>query len=510
MTSIRTDNSEADTNAADEAAAIAEDTSEVTANGDVIPANGDVTRNDVSKADAKYIEMTQSPLGKLITKMAVPSIVGNVISVVYNLTDTFYVGLLGTAASAAVGVVMPIMTAIAAFGLLFGIGAGNKMSIELGKKNIKRAQRLISFAMTAAFTAALVLALLGIAFRSNLVWILGSTASIAPLAKAYMMPLLCVAPFYTLTFVLNPALRFQGLPMDSMIGVVAGAVLNIGLEPLFIFTFHMGIFGAGLATSICQVFSFTLLLLLYRAKSEVPIDLRMVKPTRSLLREIFNGGFPSLIRNLMLAFSTDMLNVAANPFGDAAIAAMTIVGRIATLTNTVQIGIGQGYQPVCGYNYGAHKFRRVKKGYWLAVFASGIFLITMCVVQIVFAPDLVRIFQSDRQVVEYGTQAMRWMSLTFWLSSYIIMSNMMQQTIGHVVIATIVGLGRQGLFLVPALWILPPHLGFLGVMIARPIADICTLLMTIPMQTYCLRELNDGEKIHVHRHWWARKQRSQA
>lgn len=481
---------------------------ELTSAGDVI--DSDVTRKDVSKADAKYVEMTQTPLGRLITKMAIPAIIGNVISVVYNLTDTFYVGLLGTAASAAVGVVMPIMTAFSAFGLLFGIGAGNKMSIELGKKNIKRAQELISLALSSSFIIAVVLSISAIIFRSKLVWILGSTVSIAPLAKAYMLPLLCVAPFFALTFVFNPALRFQGMPTDSMIGVVAGAVLNIGLEPLFIFTFHMGIFGAGLATAICQTISFALLFFLYYRKSEVPIDLRLAKPTRSLFREIFNGGFPSLIRNLMLAFSTDMLNVAARPFGDAAIAAMTIVGRIATLTNTVQIGIGQGYQPVCGYNYGAHKFDRVKKGYRLAVLASGIFLITMCIVQIIFAPDLVRMFQPDKPVVEYGAQAMRWMSLTFWLSSYIIMSNMMQQTTGHVVIATIVGLGRQGLFLVPALWILPPHIGFLGVMIAQPIADICTLLMTIPLQTYCLHQLDDGEKIHVYQHWWARKQRKQA
>lgn len=442
-----------------------------------------------SVLDKKYKEMTESPVGRLIFKMAVPAVLANVVAITYSLTDTFYIGMIGTAASAASGVVLPIIVAIQAFGLLFGIGAGNKMSIALGKKDVQKASTLVSSAFYSSLAFGLLLALIVFFSRDKLIWVLGSTPSIAPYALSYMIPLLVAAPFFSASFVLNPILRFQGMPVESMIGIVTGAVLNAILEPIFIFTLKMGMFGAGVATGLCQAISFFILLGLYVKRSGVPIKFKNVSFARFIWSEIFAGGLPSLIRNLMLSISVDILNVASNPYGDAAIAAMTIVGKIITLTNSANIGIGQGYQPVCGYNYGAKKFGRVRYGYWLTVVAATILILVVCIIQSIWAPEIIRVFRDAPHVISYGSLALQIMSITFPLSGYIVMSNMMQQTIGHTIIATIVGLGRQGIFLVPALLILPSHFGFMGVVMSQPIADISTFLMTIPLQIYVMRGL---------------------
>jgi Na+-driven multidrug efflux pump len=256
----------------------------------------------------------------------------------------------------------------------------------------------------------------------------------------------------------------------------------------------MGIFGAGLATAISQVVSFALLLLLHTKAGTVHLSIRNYKPDMLLWREIVGGGLPSLLRNGMLSVAVTFLNVAANPYGDAAIAAMAIVSRIITFTNTIMIGFGQGFQPVCGYNFGAGLISRVRKGYWFVVQASTVLLVLSSILQIIFAPHLVGLFRDDPQVVQYGALALRLQCITLPLSGFIVMSNMMEQTIGKTFISSVVGIARQGLGLVPALLILPPFFGFLGVQMAQPMADILALLITIPLQGRVLRELRDADK----------------
>lgn len=448
--------------------------------------------------DAKYIQMTRSPLRRLILVMAVPAVIANIVSMIYNLTDTFFVGQLGTSASAAVGVVMPIQIFIQAVGLLFGMGSGNKLSIELGRKNMDRARRLVAIGFYLGFVAGVILGIIAFIFREPMIKAFGATKTILPFAVSYATPLFFGAPFLCSIFSLNAQLRFEGYSTRSMIGIVVGSILNIGLEPLFIFTFGMGIFGGGLATAICQFISWLILLIMHQ-RTGVAIHLRNFRLSRSLWNEIFSGGIPSLIRNGMLSVSASAINIAANPFGDAAIAAMTIINRVITLFNTIQIGFGQGFQPVCGYNYGARKFERVRKGYWFVVQLSVSLLVVASIGMTVFAAPIVRLFRDDPAVVRIGAQAMFWNCLTFPLSGYVVPSNMMQQTIGHPVISSIVGLGRQGIFLVPALLIFPPHLGMLGVMISQPVADICTFAMTVPLQTWVLHQLEPGRRILLKR-----------
>ncbi|HJF17850.1 MAG TPA: MATE family efflux transporter [Aeriscardovia aeriphila] len=468
-----------------------------------------VKSEKMARISAKHKEMTQSPLAPLILRMAGPAILANVVSTVYSLTDTFYVGHLGTAASGAVGIVMPIMLVFQALGLLFGQGSGNTVAVELGKKNVDRAGRLVSVGFFTALGLSTIIGVLALALVSPLMRFFGATPTILPLAIEYAIPLLIVSPLYCTTFVMNPQLRFQGLAKYAMIAIVSGAVLNMVLEPIFIFVFHMGLLGAGIATAIAQTTSWALQLWMNRHHGIVRIHLSNYKPDMPLIREMIGGGIPSLIRNGMLSIAVIAVNVAANPFGDAAIAAMAIDGRIMTFFNQVQIGLGQGFQPVCGFNYGAHFFQRVRKGYWFVVRCSLVWLALASILVSIFAEPAMGLFRNDPEVIRIGAQTLRFQCLTFTLSGFVVPSNMMQQTIGHTFISSLVGLGRQGVFLVPALLILPNFLGLTGVMISQPVADIVTFIMTVPLQAYVLRGLSDSSTIRMKRFpFWARRARA--
>lgn len=444
--------------------------------------------------DKKYIEMTQAPLGRLITKMAIPSVVSNVVGISYSLVDAFYVGSMGAVASAAEGVCMPVIVVIQAFGLLLGIGAGNRVSVELGKKNIKKAEQLISTALFGSIVLGIILGGLGLMFQTPLIHLLGSTPSVDPLARQYLQPLLWIAPLFCATYVLNPAMRFQGYPTESMIAMIAGVVVNAAIEPVFMFAMHLGVFGAGVATAIAQAISFAIMLWIYIKKATAKLSVKMISFDGTMWKEIFSVGFPSFIRNGLFAVSSDLLNVVSAGYGAVAISAMTIVGRIINFGNVIQVGIGQGYQPVCGYNYGAKKYDRVLKGYNLILVSSFILLVVICILEFIFAPQIVGIFIDNSKVVSYGTLALRLQCIDFWLNAYVVMSNMMQQNLGYVVIASIVGLGNNCIFFIPALLILPRFFRFLGIAMSQPVAMLCTALMTLPLQMYVLRRLKKKQK----------------
>lgn len=348
-----------------------------------------------ASADAKYRQMTGQPVKPLILKLCLPAVISNLVTTAYNLTDTFFIGQLGTAQSGAIGIAFSIMTVMQALGFFFGNGAGNSMSRELGKQNNERASRLLAVGFAGAVLSGLVIATIGLLTLRPLVVMLGSTSTIAPYAVQYLTPLLVAAPCVCGSFALNGLLRYQGQSTFGMIGLVSGALLNFLLAPLFIFVLHLGIFGAGLATAICQTVSFTILTTMSRKFGVMKLSLRNCRPDVLLMREVAGGGLPSLIRQGAGSISVTCVNIAANPFGDAAIAGMAIVMRIMLGANSVIVGLGQGFQPVCGYNYGAGLFARVKEGYWFCVRLATCVLVVLAVLLWVFAPQLVEIFRSD-------------------------------------------------------------------------------------------------------------------
>lgn len=441
--------------------------------------------------EQKFEMMTEAPIPGLIGRLAVPTIISMLITSFYNMADTFFVGKIGTSATAAVGVVFPVMAIIQALGFFCGHGSGNSISRHLGSKDVQSARELASTGFFLAFALGILLMVLGLIFLDPLSHLLGSTETIFPYTRDYLRFILLGAPYMTAQLVLNNQLRFQGNAFYAMIGITSGGVLNVILDPIFIFVFDLGISGAAIATILSQFVSFCLLLVGLRVSKCIPIHLRNVRLTALRLREIMGGGLPSLFRQGLGSIATTTLNIAANPYGDAAIAAMSVVSRIMMFANSALIGFGQGFQPVCGFNYGADKYDRVKEAFWFCVKVSTAVLLGLAVLGGFLSGHLIWIFRNDLDVIQIGTTALRFQCVTFALNGWIIMNNMMMQTMGKTVPATILAASRQGLFFIPALLILPQFLGLTGIQCAQAVSDVFTFALTTLLNRKVMRSLNN-------------------
>ncbi len=442
--------------------------------------------------EEKFKSMTETPVKRLILKMAAPTMVSMLVSSLYNMADTFFVGLIGTSATAAVGVVFPVMTIIQAFGFTCGHGSGNSISRQLGQKDASGAERMAATGFVTALLCGLVIMLGGLLFLEPLVYALGATETIAPYAVEYARYILIAAPWMTASLVLNNQLRLQGNALYAMIGITSGAVLNVGLDPLFIFTFGMGVSGAALATAISQFAGFVLLFIGTQKSGGVPIRIRKFSPDRAHYKELLRGGIPSLCRQGLGSFATIFLNIAAGPYGDAAIAAMTIVSKIMMLGASLIIGFGQGFQPVCGFNYGAGLLRRVREAFWFCVRVSFCVMLVMAVFGVLFAPQLIGLFRDDPAVIAFGEDALRYQCFLFPCMSVVYLSNMMLQTMGRSLKASVLAMARQGLFFIPAVFILPRLLGATGVKLCQPVADVLSLILTLALVLPVLREMRQA------------------
>ena len=443
----------------------------------------------------KFDRMTKTPIPRLIGELAVPTIISMLVTSFYNMADTFFVGKINTSATAAVGIVFPMMAMIQAFGFFCGHGSGNYISRQLGAHNFEDASKMSATGFVTAFVLGLGILVVGFLFTDPLLHIMGSTETILPYARSYMRIILIGAPYMTASLVLNNQLRFQGSAFYSMIGITTGAVLNIGLDPLFIFVLDMGVAGAALATIISQFVSFCLLIAGTFRGGNLRLNLRDFSPSLKYYQNIVKGGAPSLFQQGLGSFATVCLNLMAGPYGDAAIAAMSIVTRISQFAASVVIGFGQGFQPVCGFNYGAKLFKRVQEGFWFCVKFCTSVLLVAAVCGWIFSPNLIGIFlKTDPLVIEYGSQALRLQALTFPLVGWITIANMMLQTIGKTVKASLLAMSRQFLFFVPVILTLPGFLGILGVQLSQPIADFCSFLLAVPLSISVLREMSHEQE----------------
>lgn len=443
----------------------------------------------------KFDRMTKTPIPRLIGELAVPTIISMLVTSFYNMADTFFVGKINTSATAAVGIVFPLMAMIQAFGFFCGHGSGNYISLQLGAHNFEDASKMSATGFVSAFVLGLGILVVGFLFTDPLLRIMGSTETILPYARSYMRIILIGAPYMTASLVLNNQLRFQGSAFYSMIGITTGAVLNIVLDPLFIFVLDMGVAGAALATIISQFVSFCLLIAGTFRGGNLRLNLRDFSPSLKYYQNIVKGGAPSLFRQGLGSFATVCLNLMAGPYGDAAIAAMSIVTRISQFAASVVIGFGQGFQPVCGFNYGAKLFKRVQEGFWFCVKFCTSVLLVAAVCGWIFSPNLIGIFlKTDPLVIEYGSQALRLQALTFPLVGWITIANMMLQTIGKTVKASLLAMSRQFLFFVPVILTLPGFLGILGVQFSQPIADFCSFLLAVPLSISVLREMSHEQE----------------
>ena len=440
--------------------------------------------------EEKYIQMTTTPIPKLVCSLAVPTIISMLVTSFYNMADTFFVGKLDTQSTAAVGIVFSVMAIIQAVGFFFGHGSGNYISRKLGSKELEDASAMAANGFYLSLLCGVLIAFCGIIFLNPLSVALGSTPTILPYTRKYLRIILLGAPFMTSSLVLNNQLRFQGRASFAMIGIVTGAVLNIALDPILIFGFHMGISGAAIATVTSQFCSFVLLILMTRKGGSIVISFRNLKVNTYFIKEIFRGGIPSLCRQGLGSIAVIFLNHAAGIYGDAAIAGMSIVSRVTMFANSALIGFGQGFQPVCGFNYGARLFKRVREGFFFCVKYAFVFLIIISALCGIFAPNIIALFRrEDQAVIETGALALRLQCITFPLNAWIVMSNMMLQSIGKALKASIIAGARQGYFFIPLILILPYAFGLLGVQMTQAAADVGTLILSIPLTISVLNEM---------------------
>ena len=378
---------------------------------------------------SQFDKMTKTPVSRLIIKLSIPAIISMMVTNVYNLVDTAFVGQLGNSASGAVGIVFGFMAVLQAIGFMFGNGSGSIISRLLGAKNTEQASKIAStgFFFTLLFGA--VVAIISAFVLKPLVMLLGSTETISPYAQTYISYILVAAPFITASFTMNNLLRYEGKATLGMIGLIVGAVLNIAGDPILMFGLNMGIAGAGLSTCISQIVGFFVLLSMFLLhKTQCRLSVKLIVP--KFLPEIIGTGLPSLLRQGLNSLSTVVLNNCAAVYGDAAVAAMSIVSRVIFFTFSFALGVGQGFQPVCGFNYGAKKYDRLKTAFYFSVMLAEIIVVVISVGLILFPGEIVRIFRDDNTVMEIGSRALVLQGIAQLFLPFCMITEMALQSVG--------------------------------------------------------------------------------
>ena len=411
--------------------------------------------------------MTETPVAKLIVTLGIPTTISMLIS-------------LGESAQAATGVMYTLQCIIQGIAFMLGHGGGTFISKYLAARDHDKACSYISSAFFAGGTAGLVIMALGFLLLTPMVYFLGSTPTIAPFAKQYGMWVLLGAPFVIMSMILNNALRYEGCAIYAMVGLTTGGILNIFGDWLFVAKLGMGVFGAGMATAISQLISFSILLFMFIKMAQSKIRFRSVSKDWRVYLSICHVGFPSLIRQGLSSITTGVLNNLTKPFGDAAIAAMSVVNRYSMFLMCVGLGMGQGFQPVAAFNYQAKKYKRVKEGLLFTMCFGLVFIGAISTVSIIWADPIIQIFQKNAKVVEVGRVALRFAAIGMMFMPFSVPVNMLYQSIQKPTISSILSLFRNGCITIPLLLIGVPLLGLTGVQIAQPCADVISGLVSIP------------------------------
>ena len=445
---------------------------------------------NADRSAEQFRKMTETPIPKLILSLAAPTILSMLITSIYNLADTFFVGQISTSASGAVGIVSSLMAILQALGFMLGHGSGSIISRSLGSQNTDAATR---FASTSFFTALVfggIITAAGLLTLPDFMMLLGSTETILPHACAYARYILLAAPIMMSSLVMNNILRYEGKASFAMIGLVTGGLLNIALDPLFIFGLGMGTAGAGLATALSQTISFCILLSMFlRGKTVSQFLLSAVTREARDFGRILLGGAPSFGRQGLNSIGGMLLNLAARSYGDAAVAGMSIVSRIFMFIISVAIGVGQGLQPVASFNYGARKYRRVRQAAIFTIEAAFCMLVVLVGLCWVNGDVLIRLFRDDPAVTAVALPAFHYQCLAMLLHPIIVVANMTFQSVGASGRATFLACCRQGVFFIPLILILPRTHGLFGVEICQPIADVLTFLVSLPFLLTFLQQL---------------------
>lgn len=445
-----------------------------------------------ASAQAQYKKLTQTPIKKLIISLSVPTVISMMITMIYNVADTYFVSKISVSASGATGVVFSLMGILQAFGFMFGQGAGSCISRKLGEKDVETARKYSTWAFALALVVSMVIMLFGLIFITPFMRLLGSTETILPYAKKYAFFILIAGPALTTSCVLNNIMRYEGLARLAMIGLATGGLLNIALDPLFIFTFDMGISGAGLATALSQYISMGILLSFFIFKKlQCRISFKYLKPNGRMIWNIVSTGVPSFARQGLNSVSTMLLNVAAASYGDSCVAAMSIVAKCTMLIFSVGVGIGQGFQPVSSFNFGAKNYDRVRKGLLFTWRFDTIVVSALAAIMFAFAPQVVTMFRNEAEIVEIGTIALRYLCVALMFMPTIMIANMVFQSVGKTGRAFFLACAQNGLFFIPLILVLPKFFGVTGIEIAQPVSNVVSAVVAVPFMLVFLKQLKN-------------------
>lgn len=439
---------------------------------------------------SQFDKMTKTPIEKLIISLSIPTIISMLVSNIYNMVDTAFVGTLGNSASGAVGIVFGFMAILQAIGFLFGQGAGSIISRRLGQKDVNNASKVAATGFYSAFALSLIAVVICWIFLDSIVYFLGSTQTIAPYAKTYIYFILATAPFQVTSFTLNNILRYEGKAFFGMVGLMSGAILNIAGDAIFMFGMDMGISGAGLSTAISQIVSFVILLLPFiQGRTQCKLTPGNIEIKGKMILNIISTGAPSLIRQGLNSIATILLNFLSKPYGDEAIAGMSIVSRIFFFIFSIAIGVGQGFQPVSGFNFGAKKYSRVRKAYKFTVILSEVLMLVFGTIIFIVAPVLVRLFRDDDLVVQIATRALRFQCVAILFLPMAMSTEMLFQSTGKKVLASLFSALRNGLIFIPLLYVLAKLQGLEGIEVAQAYAFILAFIPTVFVTSSFFRKL---------------------
>lgn len=446
--------------------------------------------------DLQYKKMTETPISKLVSSLAVPTIISMMITMIYNAADTYFVSKISIPASGATGIVFTLMGIIQACGFTFGHGAGSNISRHLGAKDVESAKRYSSTAFFSALFVGLIITVSGLSFLTPFMKFIGSTDSILPYAENYGKYILIAAPALASSCVLNNLLRYEGMASLAMIGLTTGGILNIILDPILIFKFNLGIAGAGIATAVSQYISLLVLLEMFlsgKPQSKISVKYFSFKP--KVTKDIIFTGIPSFARQALNSVSTMVLNISAAEYGDSCIAAMSIVSKCSMLIFSVGVGIGQGFQPVSSFNYGAKKFDRVRKSITFTLMFDTVVVGTLAVLMFIFAPYVITIFRPETEIVKTGTEALRYLCCSMLLLPTVMIANMTFQSVGKTGRAFFLACCQNGLFYIPIIALLHRYIGILGIELAQPIAYVIAGIVSAPFLAAFVKSLKNEQKV---------------
>ena len=446
-----------------------------------------------------YKMMTETPVRRLVVRLAIPTIISMLVSSIYNMADTFFVSQLGTSAAGAVGIVFSVMAIIQAIGFTIGMGAGNIASRKLGAKDYEEANRYASSGFFLGLVLSLLLLIFGTIFIDDLMRLLGATETILPYARDYARYILLGSPVMCLSFIMNNYFRAEGKAVYGMVGITIGGVLNIILDPIFIFALSLGTAGAAIATALSQFISFIILLAMFLSgKSNLKLSVKYVSFRPVYYRNMIFTGLPTLARQGLASIATIALNVMAASYGDAAVAAMSIANRITFFLFSFMLGLGQGFQPVAAFNYGAKLYTRVHDATKFTSAISTFLMVVIAIICFVFARPLIMLFRrDDLEVISIGVVTLRAQCVALTLTGITTVTNMALQSTGQAGRATLLAMCRQGFFFIPIVLTLPHFIGLTGVEIAQSLADILTFLVSLYFFITYLKELKAKRNAQV-------------